>query len=73
MKKINSYLRMKENFWSQKPLVTDIDRELFLGDGVNSVVLLDVLVWVRVELVELLGDVGTHVAVSLFDCLRCLK
>ena len=73
MKKINPYLRMKENFWSQKPLVTDIDRELFLGDGVNPVVLLDVLVWVRVELVELLGDVGTHVAVSLFDCLRCLK
>ena len=70
---MNPNLRMKENFWSQKPLVADIDRKLLLGDGVNPVVLLDVLVRVRVELVELLGDVGTHVAVSLFDCLRCLK
>ena len=70
---MNPNLRMKENFWSQKPLVADIDRKLLLGDGVNPVVLLDVLVRVRVELVELLGDVRTHVAVSLFDCLRCLK
>ena len=64
---------MKENFWSQESLVADIDHKLFLGDGVNPIVLLDVLVRVGVELVELLGDVGTHVAVSLFDCLRGLQ
>ena len=67
------YLRMKENFWSQKPLVANIDNKLLLCDGVDPIVLLDVLVRVCVELVELLCDVGTHVAVSLFDCLRCLK
>ena len=64
---------MKENFWSQESLVADIDHKLFLGDGINPIVLLDVLVRVSVELVELLGDVGTHVAISLFDCLRGLQ
>ena len=64
---------MKENFWSQESLVADIDHKLFLGDGINPIVLLDVLVRIGVELVELLGDVGTHVAISLFDCLRGLQ
>ena len=58
---------MEENFRSQEPLVPDVYAEFLLGDGVDPVVPLDVLVGVRVELVELFGDVGADVAVPLLS------
>ena len=60
---------MKENFWRQEPLVSDVDGELLPCDGVGAGELLDVLPGLSVELVELLGNVGAHVAVSFLDCL----
>ena len=58
---------MEEDLWPQEPLVSDVDGEGLLGDGVDAVVLLDVLVGVGVELVELLGDVGRDEAVALLN------
>ncbi len=64
---------MEEYFWSQEPLVSNVYPEALLRDGVDPVVLLDVLVGVLVELVELFGDVRTDVAVSLLDGLGRLE
>ena len=54
-------------------LVFIVDLEELLGDGVDTAVLLDVLVGVGVELVELFGDVGADVAVALLDGLGRLQ
>ena len=53
---------MEEYLGAEELLVSDVDLEGFLGDGVDAAILLDVLVRVRVELVELFGDVRAHVA-----------
>lgn len=58
-------LGVEEDLRAEEPLVADVDGEALLGDGVDAVVLLDVLVGVLVELVELFGDVRAHVAVAL--------
>ena len=60
-------LGMEENFWSEKPLVAHVHIELLLGDGIDPGVLLDVLAGLAVKLVELLRDVGAHVAEPLLD------
>ena len=60
---------LAQAFWCEEPLVSDIHRELLPGDGVCAGELLDVFAGLGVELVELLGDVGAHVAVALLDCL----
>ena len=66
-------LRVEEYLGSEELLVSDVDLEGFLGDGVDAAILLDVLVRVRVELVELFGDVRAHVAVALLDGLGRLQ
>ena len=53
---------MEEYLGAEELLVSDVDLEGFLGDGVDAAILLDVLVRVCVELVELFGDVRAHVA-----------
>ena len=62
-----SKLGMEENFWPKKPLVAHVHIELLLGDGIDPGVLLDVLAGLAVKLVELLRDVGAHVAEPLLD------
>ena len=52
---------MKEYFWAEEPLVSDVDGKLLLGDCVDARVLLDVLARLRVILVELLRQVGAHI------------
>ncbi len=64
---------MEENLWPKEPLVSDVDGEGLLGDGVDAVELLDVFCWILVELVELFGDVWTDVAVPLLDGLSRLQ
>ena len=79
---------MEEDLWPQEPLVAHVYTEAPLGDVVHPLVLgrglgldmwrwgdhlLDVLVGLGVELVELLGDVGAHVAVALLDRLGRLQ
>ena len=58
---------MEEYLWAEEPFVPYVDGEGLFRDGVDPVVLLDVLVGVGVELVELLGDVGRDEAVALLN------
>ena len=60
-----AYLWMEENFWSQKPFVADINVKVLFCHRVFAHVLLDVLGRVGVKLVELFGDVWTHITVTL--------
>lgn len=58
---------MEEDLWAQEALVADVDGELPLGDGVDARVLLDPSGSIRVVLVKLLHQVGTHVAEALLS------
>lgn len=56
---------MKEDLGSQEALVSHVDGELFLADGVDAGVLLDPFGPVCVILAELLHQVGTDVTEAL--------
>lgn len=58
---------MEEDLGAQEALVAHVDGELLLADGVDAGVLLDPLGAVRVVLVELLDQVGAHVAEALLE------
>lgn len=60
-----THFGVEEDLGSQEALVAHVDGELLLADGVDAGVLLDPLGAVRVVLVELLDQVGTHVAEAL--------
>lgn len=60
-----SYLRVEEDLGPQEALISHVDGELLLGDGVDARVLLDPLGSVGVILVKLLDQVRTHVAEAL--------
>ena len=60
---------MEEDFWSHESLMTNVDFKLFLCNIVESGVVLDPLDDISFVFSELLGDIWTDVAKSLFDCL----
>lgn len=62
-----AYLWVEEDLGPQEALVAYVNGELLLGDGVDASVLFDPLGAVRVVLVELLHQVGTHVAKTLLE------
>ena len=62
-------LGVEEGLRTQETLVTNIDIERPLGDGLNTLVLLDPLLTTRVILPELLHDIRADVAVGLLDTL----
>ena len=68
-----TYFGVEENFRSKKPLITNINIEWFLVDGVNSFVMLDVFVRLRVVLVEFFRDIWTHVTIFFLDGLGCFQ
>lgn len=61
---------MEEDFGAEEAFVSDVHVEGFLGDGVDSGVLLHPLVRVLVVLGKLLCDVRTHVAKSLLKTVK---
>jgi len=64
---------VKKYFGSQKPFVSNINREGLPGDSVNAIVFLDPLGGLSIKLGKLFGDIGRNVAISLFDGFRCFK
>ncbi len=60
-------LRVEEYLWSQEALVSHVDGELFLADGVDASVLLDPLGSVRIILAELLHQIRTDVTEALLQ------
>ena len=59
------HLGVEEDLGAEEALVANVDGELLLGDAVDARVLFDPLGAVGVVLVELLDQVGTHVAEAL--------
>lgn len=57
-----TYLRVKEDLRSQKPLISHINSEFFLTDGIDAGVLLNPLGAVCVILVELFHKIWAHIA-----------
>ena len=55
---------MKEYFRAQEALIAYVHCELFLGDGVDAGVLLDVLFRLCIVPIEFLGYARAHVTVS---------
>jgi hypothetical protein len=64
MYSIDKYLRVKEDFWSEKALVSNVNRERLLSNTVLAVELLDPLTGFRVVLREFFGDVRAHIRVT---------
>ena len=62
-------LGVEEGLRTQETFVSNIDVEGPLGDGLDTLVLLDPLLTTRVVLPELLDDIGANVAVSFLDTL----
>merc|ERR1712142_1126280 len=58
---------VKENFWAQKPFVTDIYIEKFFRYAVHTTVLFDVFLRICVEFIKLFGYVRTYIAVPFFN------
>ena len=54
---------VKENFWAQKPFVTDVYIEKFFRYAVHTTVLFDVFLRICVEFIKLFGYVRTYIAV----------
>lgn len=59
------HLGVEEDLRPEEALVSDINGELLLGDGVDARVLFDPLGAVCVVLAKLLNEVGAHVAEPL--------
>ena len=62
-------LGVEEGLGTQETFVSNVDVEGPLGDGLNSLVLLDPLLTTTVVLPKFLDDIGANVAVSLLDTL----
>ena len=65
-----SHLGMEEYLWSEESLVSNIDSEWLLSDGIDSIIRLQPFRSVGVILREFLEYVRADIAVSLLDTLR---
>jgi len=66
-------LRVEEHLGAEETLVADIHGERTLGHRLDALVLLDPLFRLRIVLLVLTDDIGTHVAVGLLHTLGNLE
>lgn len=68
-----THLWVKENFWSQKSLITNVHYKWCLGDGVNTIIFLHPLGRIRIILCKLFCNIWTYITKSFFDSFGCFQ